>query len=227
MKGFQETKNSICTQAIGTKRYLIVLHIILLTIFSPQILKAQLTELKLGLKAGINISNAYDAVGESFAADSKIGYVFGASLSIPLDKTFGIQPELLYSQKGFHSTGKISGKSYNFTRTTNYLDVPLQFQLKVFKFVSILAGPQYSYLISTNDEFKTGEITPDQQNKITLDNNTKNAFSLVTGIDLKIKHFLISGKLNWDLVSNSDNSSSTSPRYKNQWQQITFGYMFN
>src|SRR4051812_41995660 len=77
-------------------------------------------KLLFGVKAGVNLSNVYDAQGEEFQADPKLGLAAGAFLSIPIGKYIGIQPEVLFSQKGFRATGSINGNPYAFSRTTSY-----------------------------------------------------------------------------------------------------------
>jgi hypothetical protein len=78
--------------------------------------------LHVGVKAGMNISNMFDSQNEEYQADPKIGFVGGIFVSIPIiDKTIGIQPEVLYSQKGFSAIGNILGADVSFKRTTNYL----------------------------------------------------------------------------------------------------------
>ena len=87
-------------------------------------------KLTFGLKAGLNLSNVYDSEGEEFVSDSKFGLAAGAALAIPIGKYLGIQPEILFSQKGFQGQGKILGANYNFTRTTDFIDVPVLFLFK-------------------------------------------------------------------------------------------------
>src|SRR4051812_25034083 len=72
-------------------------------------------ELQFGIKAGFNYSNVYDTKGDQFNADPKFGLATGAFLAIPIGKYFGIQPELLFSQKGFRASGSTLGNSYEFT----------------------------------------------------------------------------------------------------------------
>src|SRR6478736_6592004 len=81
-------------------------------------------QLMFGLKAGANYSNVYDAQGEAFVAKAKYGFAGGVFLSIPIGRYFGIQPEVLYSQKGFNGKGVLLGSSYDLSRTTSFIDVP-------------------------------------------------------------------------------------------------------
>src|ERR1700758_3149989 len=113
----------------------------------------QRTQLMFGAKAGANISNVYNASGENFVADPKMGFAGGAFLSVPIGKYLGFQPELLYSQKGYKSTGTLFGSTYSDTRTTSFLDIPLQLQFKPIRFITFLGGVQYSYLLHQKDVY--------------------------------------------------------------------------
>ena len=144
-----------------------------------------------GLKAGINYSNVYDSEGEDFEADGKFGAVAGGFFVIPIGKFVGIQPELLFSQKGFQASGSFLGNSYSFKRTTDYIDVPLFFSIKPSKFFSIQVGPQYSYLIKQTDVFKTGFVDINQQTEFENDNIRKNTLCFVAGADININQLSI------------------------------------
>ena len=106
-----------------------------------------------GLKAGMNNSNAYNSKTEEFESDAKFGFAGGAVVRIPITKYLGVQPEVLISQKGFKGNGVFLGSRYDFKRTTTYLDIPLQIALKPSEFITIVAGPQYSYLLKQKDVF--------------------------------------------------------------------------
>lgn len=69
-----------------------------------------------GIKGGINWSNVWDEQGQHFQASSKAGFAGGAFFGIPVIRYFGVQPELLVSQKGYQSTGTYLGSSYKHTR---------------------------------------------------------------------------------------------------------------
>jgi hypothetical protein len=96
--------------------------------------------LKFGVKAGINVSNIWDSQNQEFTADSKVGFAGGIFLGIPIGSFLGLQPEILISQKGFKGSGKMLGSPYSTSRTTTYLDIPLQLQLKPAPFITLLAG---------------------------------------------------------------------------------------
>ncbi len=179
-----------------------------------------------GIKAGVNYANVYDTEGEQFNADGRFGFAGGGFLSIPISKLFGIQPEVLFSQKGFQATGSLLGYEYKYTHTANYLDIPLMFSFKPIEFVSIMAGPQYSYLISQKNEFTSTIYSGSQEQEFNNDNIRKNTFCFLGGLDLNLKNIVISGRVGWDLFKNNGDGTSTTPRYKNTWYQATIAYRF-
>lgn len=183
-------------------------------------------KLKLGLKLGGNYSNVYDTEGNSFDSDPKFGVVLGGFASIPLGKTLGLQPEILFSQKGFKATGILLGSTYDLTRTTNYLDIPLLVSIKPTTNISLLIGPEYSYLLKVKNEFKNGSTTILQEQEFDNDNIRKNTLGFIVGADINIDQLVISGRLGWDLINNNGDGTSTTPRYKNAWYQFTLGYLF-
>jgi hypothetical protein len=184
------------------------------------------TKLTLGLKTGFNLSNVYNSKGDQFVADSKFGLATGAFLSIPIGKYLGVQPEFLFSQKGFQATGRILGGNYIFTRTTNYIDIPFLFVFKPSKYFTLLAGPEYSYLLSQKDVFTSEILTTEQQQEFTNENLRKNTFGLLVGSDVTIKHIVIGARVGWDITNNNGDGKSTTPQYKNVWYQFALGYRF-
>ena len=184
-------------------------------------------KLSIGVKAGVNLSNVYDSQGQDFVADAKFGLAAGGFISIPiLGKYIGIQPEVLFSQKGFKSTGTFAGSTYEMTRTTDYVDIPLLVSFKPIEYISVLFGPQFSYLLKQKDDFKGGTITSTQESDFSNDNIRKNIFCLTGGADFNVDHFVIGVRAGWDVTNNNGDGTSTTPRYKNVWYQATLGYRF-
>jgi hypothetical protein len=183
-------------------------------------------DLQFGIKAGANYSNVYDAQGEAFQANPKLGFAGGIFLAIPIGKYLGIQPEVLYSQKGFQASGQLLGSAYNITRTTSFIDIPLFFSFKPSEFLTIMAGPQYSYLVKQKDVFTNGTNTVEQEKEFTNDNIRKNIFGFVGGLEINLKHVVLGARMAWDIQNNNGDGTSTTPRYKNAWYQGTIGYRF-
>ncbi|MCE3258549.1 MAG: hypothetical protein K0S12_190 [Bacteroidetes bacterium] len=179
-----------------------------------------------GVKAGLNHSNVYDSNGEAFRTNPKLGTAAGVFLAIPLGVYAGLQPEVLYSQRRFQATGTILGSSYYLTRTSSYVDFPILFAFKPSEFITVLAGPQYSYLVRQKDEFKNASTTIAQESEFENENVRKNTLCFTGGIDLTMKHLVIGARAGIDAQYNHGDGSSTTPRYKNAWFQATIGYRF-
>ena len=179
---------------------------------------------EIGLKAGDNGSDIFDTKGENFTSNPVVGFAGGAFLSIPLGRFMGIQPEVLFSQKGFKATWNELGNGYSYTQISNYLDVPILFQIKPSPFLTILVGPDYSYLTHTKFTFSNSFITSTQQSDIENQNIRKNILAGELGLDFNIKYFVISARIAMDLQDNNGNGTSTSIRYANAWGQLTLGF---
>lgn len=183
-------------------------------------------QLAFGLKVGTNYSNVYDSEGEEFDADAKFGLAAGGFLLIPIGKYIGIQPEILFSQKGFKATGRVLGSTYDLTRTTNYIDLPLLVAVKPNTSLTLLAGPQFSYLLKQKDVFSNGSANYQMEQEFENDNIRKNTLCFIGGFDINLDHTVIGARAGWDLSNNNGDGTSSTPRYKNAWLQATIGYRF-
>ena len=181
-------------------------------------------QLAIGLKGGTNYSNEYDSKGGTFTSEAKFGLAGGIFITIPLGNIIGVQPEILFSQKGFKATGSVLGSPYSLTRTTNYIDVPLMLQIKPLEFFTIVLGPQYSYLLKQNDKFSSAVLTTEQSKEFNNDNVRKNILGFVGGVDINLKSMVVGLRIGRDFQNNNGDGTSTTPRYKNAWLQGTLGF---
>ncbi len=211
------------------KKLLMIVAIILSiknTIKAQESLIDSREKFQLVFKTGINYSNVYDEEGNEYEADPKFGYAVGGVFDIPIGKYIGVQPGALLSQKGFQGSGTMLGRSYHFTRITNHIDVPLLIALKPSPYITIVGGPQYSYLFNKRDVYTNSSSTYAQEQELENDNIRKNVFGFAGGLDINFNHFSLGTRLNWDVQNNNGDGTSTSPRYKNVWYQATIGYRF-
>jgi hypothetical protein len=193
---------------------------------APVVVKDWQTRFYFGLKAGANYSNVYDSEGENFKADSKFGFVGGLFIAIPLGRFLGLQPEVLFSQRGFHGTGTLLGNNYKVTRTSNFIDVPLLLAIKAGRGLTFVAGPQFSYLIKQKDEFTTGTENIEQEQVFKADNIRKNTMCFLGGVDFNFNNVVLGTRVGWDVRDNKGDGTSETPRYKNAWVQATLGIRF-
>lgn len=181
-------------------------------------------KLTVGARFGGNLSNVWDSEGEDFDADPKLGFAGGVFAGIPIGRYIGIQPEIIFSQKGFQASGILLGTAYSFEKTTSWIDVPVQFQIKPLPYLTILAGPQFSFQVSERNVYTYGNNSSAQEEEFDNDNIRKNIFGISTGFDVNISHVVVSGRACWDLQSNKGDGTSTTPRYRNQFVQLTIGF---
>lgn len=177
-----------------------------------------------GVKAGLNYSNVWDEQGQDFEADGKFGFAGGAFIGIPFGELFGFQPEIMLSQKGFQGSGTLLFTPYSFSKTTTWLEIPLQLQVKPSDFLTILVGPQFSYLLHEKNVYTFGSNSSEQEHEFENDDVRKNMLGFVAGVDVNVSHFVVSGRVSWDFQNNNGDGTSSTPRYKNQLVQLTLGY---
>jgi hypothetical protein len=182
-------------------------------------------DFKFGIKGGATLSNVYDSEGEEFDSDSRLGYTVGVNLEIPIGTYFGIHPEVLVTQKGFKGSGNILGADYSYKRTTTFLEFPLLVAFKPSEFLSIVAGPQFAYLLSEKNEFNSA-ININQEEQFDNDNIRKNILGFVGGVNINFNHVTIGARVGFDFQNNRGDGTSDTPRYKNTWGQFTIGYRF-
>jgi len=169
---------------------------------------------RLGAKAGANLSKIQ---GQSFDNSFELGYQLGGFAEIDFSKTFGIQPEILFSQtntktsSGFNNiyVGIGSAAPAGEKVQLNYLSIPILLRINASKLLTLHLGPQYSILINdkqdlfqnSRDAFKKGD------------------FSMVAGAQLNLSPLRIYGRYNIGLTDLNEIDN------KDQWksQQIQVG----
>ena len=121
---------------------------------------AQAQTASFGVRGGANISNLSGDLRDESRFENKVGFHAGIMANFGIvDNFFSIQPELLYSVKGF----KNEDSEFNLLGQTwrregkvnyNYLDLPVLARIKAGP-IYFEAGPQASYLLSVNNETRT------------------------------------------------------------------------
>ncbi|QKG52192.1 porin family protein [Hymenobacter sp. BRD67] len=158
--------------------------------------------IKFGLKAGGSLSNLSGNLTNQSQYNNRLGFQAGAMLNFGLaNDMFSIQPEVLYSQKGF----KYADQQYTTALGTyhntgsvryDYLDVPVLVRLKVGS-VFFEAGPQYSYLMNiSTDRTQTynGSVVGTAGSGTTdLSNVNRNEIGYVGGLGFQSKQGFLLG----------------------------------
>ncbi|MBD2723021.1 porin family protein [Hymenobacter armeniacus] len=158
---------------------------------------AQAQDVRFGLRAGANYSNLAGDIKNESTYNNKAGFLGGVMVNVPVlaDGFLSVQPEILYSQKGFENkpteyTNLLGAKQKREGNVNyNYLDVPVLLKINAGGFI-VEAGPQYSYLISSNNETKytttpalggTPTVT-ETQNKNDVSGLNRNELGYLAGV---------------------------------------------
>jgi hypothetical protein len=115
---------------------------------------------------------------------------------------------------------------YEITRSVNYLDIPLFAAFKPSEFFTLLAGPQFSYLLRQNDSFSSTSISFDQEQEFEREDIRTNTLCFVIGGDVNLKNIVLGARAGWDVQDNKKDGTVETPRYKNVWYQATIGFAF-
>jgi len=176
---------------------------------------------KLGIKAGLNVATL---TGEDVSDDvkSRVGFHAGVVAEFKVAPNFSIQPELLYSQQGAKIDTFEESFNVETTLKVNYLNLPVLAKYYIIKGLSIEAGPQIGYRLSSKMKVEVPGLGTDE---IDFKDQTKSIdFGLVGGVayDLPMGVFF-QARYNAGLSKiNDDNDGSA----KNGVFQVSVGYKF-
>jgi len=181
---------------------------------------------RIGFKGGLSIATIIKTDDNNFSSTPLYGFNGGGVILLPLGKVIALQPEILFSQKGYRATGSGLTGDFDYRRYLNFLDIPLLLRINPSKNLGIVIGPQYSYLLSTHTKFKSGGASYEQTVNYENDNITKNIFGGVIGLDINLDNNLfIYGRYTTDFKHNNGDGTSSTPAYKNQVFQVGLGVL--
>jgi hypothetical protein len=180
---------------------------------------------RVGFKGGLSIATIIKTNDNNFSTGSLLGFNGGAVLQLPIGHVIAIQPEVLFSQKGYRASGTTPA-DYDYRRYLNFLDIPILLRINLSKQFGIVVGPQYSYLLSTHTNFKSGDVGYEQTVNNENNNIRKNIFGGVIGADVNLnRNLFIYGRYTIDFKNNNGDGTSSTPSYKNQVFQFGVGVL--
>ena len=106
-------------------------------------------QFRYGVKGGFNFAN----VKHIGSTDNKmrLGFNTGFFMQIGIVKQFMIQPEILYSVKGYSFPATVYNS--NGTLRLNYLAIPVLARFSRAAGFALLFGPEFGLLLNANSEF--------------------------------------------------------------------------
>lgn len=175
-----------------------------------------------GARAGVKIGTNLNKIsGQSFKDGFDLSYHFGGFLEVDLNRKWGIQPELLWSQTSTKRTNfntlyssQINPLNNNEKIKLDYLAIPVLLRYSVAGILTLNVGPQFGILLN--------------QDK-TLLQNGENAFksgdfSMVAGGQLNFKFVRVYGRYNIGLQNIND--IDNKDKWTNQQIQLGLGLRF-
>lgn len=207
--------------------------LILYTLFIGVTVMAQNDKVKLGIKAGLNISSLTFDESE-LSSSSKTGFTAGVMVEIPLAKNFSLQPELLYSQQGTKTSffdQDVTNSNFKGRIELNYLNIPLMLKYYVIKGLSIQAGPQIGLLLKANSKYQDNFLGYENQESFNLkkySNGIDTSINFGLGYQFKDK-FYTDFRYNIsysNVFKDGDANYFINHDMKNRVFQITIGYFF-
>ena len=181
---------------------------------------------RIGFKGGLSIATMVKTDDKSFSSTPLYAFNGGGVIQLPLGNVIAIQPEVLFSQKGYRAAGTGLAGDYDYRRVANCLDIPLLLRLNLSKELGVVVGPQYSYLLSTHTTFRSGGTSYQQTADNDNSNITKNIFGGVLGLDINLSNNLFFyGRYTIDFKNNNGDGTSSTPAYKNQVFQVGLGFL--
>lgn len=165
-----------------------------------------------GVKAG---GASAKVSGDGGSSDSMLGLSFGVFGEVPAGENLTIQPELLFSQKGY----KYDAGSIDVTNTLSYIAVPVLVKMNLGQASAqarpfVFAGPEVGMLLSA--KAKADGVSADIKDGFkSLD------FGAVVGAGVGIGNISIDARYGLGLASIVDGGSG-----KNRAISLSVGYAF-
>jgi Outer membrane protein beta-barrel domain len=171
----------------------------------------------LGIKAGTNLSQIN---GRSFDQGFKWAFTAGGFAELNFTKSWGIQPEVLFSQTKTQTASGIENIDLpsigngiaNRSVTLNYLSIPILLTYRLpIPILSLQLGPQFGILMNTSQN-----ILANGQNAF-----KSGDFSMVGGAQVNLGGFKAGARYAVGLTDM--NNVSNSDKWKNQTIQLYVG----
>lgn len=160
--------------------------------------------------------------GANFNTSGLAGFNAGFAFDLPVSNTLSIAPEILYAQKGYNANTPFG----NFTQRSQYIDIPVLAKFKTGSQISLYAGPQISYFVSSSNSFSASFTESQQQNYATTGSSL--LLQGVIGLGINVTHQVeLRARYAVDMQGRYTNGNNVVPSYRNQTVQLGFGFRLN
>lgn len=187
---------------------------------------------KLGIKAGLNLSQLYVEQPNAEDENMKVGFNMGVFGKIPINGFLAVQPEVLYSNVGSKITYGGSGlenllgiEPGEVRFNLNYIQVPIGLAANLGP-LNVHAGPYFSYLLSANiKDLKPSDMSSTDVVGLDTDDFNRMDYGLMFGVGFDVQGVTIGARYNHGLreIGNSGIAGSLTENSKNGVGQIYIG----
>jgi len=187
---------------------------------------------KLGIKAGLNLSQLYVEQPNAEDENMKVGFNMGVFGKMPINDFLALQPEVLYSSVGSKITYGGSGlenllgiEPGEVRFNLNYIQVPIGLAANLGP-LNVHAGPYFSYLLSANiKDLKSSDLSSTDVTGLDTDDFNRMDYGLMVGIGFDVQGVTIGARYNHGLreIGKSGIAGSLTENSKNGVGQIYLG----
>ena len=142
-------------------------------------------QVNFGVKGGLNFSNVKNIGTDDYL--TKTSFHLGLFSELPLSKSFIVNPELLYSVKGyaFPATPYTDAGSMSY----NYISIPVLLGYKVSKKFMIKVGPEFNFLTDAVAKFGNEKTNVSNHfNKFDMAVDLGVAYALKHGLGIEARY---------------------------------------
>lgn len=166
----------------------------------------------IGIKGGVNFANVHGSDKDKYGSvNSHTSFHAGVYAQFSVSEFFSVQPELLYSRKGFERQDSVY--------RLDYLDVPILAVFNITDNLSVHLGPQVGVMMSAKVEEKEIDLEPYN----TFD------YGAAAGIEGRISRFRLGTRYVHsfgDLRKENNSGNSINEDVKNGVIQVYLGIGF-
>ena len=176
--------------------------------------------IRYGAKAGLNIASIAFSEGDA-ETDSKIDFALGGFMEYKMSPTFSIQPELLYTRKGYSEDNSF----YEMDLSITYIQMPVLAKYIFAEKFGVFAGPAISFLMTADQELEMKGDWDDWKESVDVkDDYNSTEFALVFGADYDFNNIIFDVRYDLGLTKINDDDSDIDEL--NRTFSFLVGYKF-
>jgi hypothetical protein len=143
------------------------------------------SQVNFGVKSGINIATTKDII--TFPKN-RMGWYMGGLAKIPISKKFFLEPELIYSSKGYRYIDLSDGETV--AMRLNYLTVPILLGYEIDHKTKVVLGTELGYLLKATNYFnkENFDATSNFPQKFDIGINIGLAYNITKSLGSEIRY---------------------------------------